>query len=31
MQLLERTALREQAEQVVAAGPPRVIRFVVCA
>jgi hypothetical protein len=29
MHLLERTTLRSQAEQVVAAGPPRIIRFVV--
>lgn len=29
MQLLDRATLRSQAEQVVAAGPPRVIRFVV--
>ena len=29
MHLLQRTTVRSQAEQVVAAGPPRVIRFVV--
>lgn len=29
MHLLDRTTLRSQAEQVVTAGPPRVIRFVV--
>lgn len=29
MHVLDRTTLRNQAEQVVAAGPPRVIRFVV--
>lgn len=29
MQLLDRTTLRSQAEEVVAAGPPWVIRFVV--